>query len=179
MQQLQRCLHHLGVGRVARQCVCRQCAAASRRSRQVRAPLRATTHLPHTHTIKHITLDSTEDLCSARTHHVTRQPWGFGFQKRRWRAAERGHPTDRESMGSLTLQTHQDPILLPPWLCFRGGGFPNPKHWPFSPTESEVIAHQAREQPQRALHGGALAAVALQHVSSLSGVCVWVSAPGT
>jgi hypothetical protein len=30
-------------------------------------------------------------------------------------------------MGSLTLQTLQDPILLLPWLSFRGGGFPNPK----------------------------------------------------
>jgi hypothetical protein len=25
-----------------------------------------------------------------------------------------------------TLQTLQDPILLLPWGCFRGGGFPNP-----------------------------------------------------
>jgi hypothetical protein len=29
-------------------------------------------------------------------------------------------------MGSSTLQTLQDPILLLPWVCFRGGGFPNP-----------------------------------------------------
>jgi hypothetical protein len=29
-------------------------------------------------------------------------------------------------MGSPTLQTLQDPILLLPWVCFRGGGFPNP-----------------------------------------------------
>jgi hypothetical protein len=28
-------------------------------------------------------------------------------------------------MGSPTLQTLQEPILLTPWLCFRGGGFPN------------------------------------------------------
>jgi hypothetical protein len=46
------------------------------------------------------------------------------FQQRRWRAAERRHPTGRERTGSPTLQTHQDPILLLPWLCFRGGGFP-------------------------------------------------------
>ena len=26
-------------------------------------------------------------------------------------------------MGSPTLQTLQDPILLLPWVCFRGGGF--------------------------------------------------------
>ena len=34
----------------------------------------------------------------------------------------------RERMGSPTLQTHQDPILLLPWLCSRGGGFPNPRY---------------------------------------------------
>jgi hypothetical protein len=27
--------------------------------------------------------------------------------------------------GSFTLQTLQDPILLLPWVCFQGGGFPN------------------------------------------------------
>jgi hypothetical protein len=43
----------------------------------------------------------------------------------RERAAERRCPTGRERTGSLTMQTLQDPIL--PWLCFRGGGFPNPK----------------------------------------------------
>jgi hypothetical protein len=37
---------------------------------------------------------------------------------------ERGHPTGRERTGSPTLQTLQDPILLLPWVCFRGGGFP-------------------------------------------------------
>jgi hypothetical protein len=50
----------------------------------------------------------------------------FGFQQRRWRAAERRHPAGHERMGSPTLQTLQDPILLLPWLCSRGGGFPNP-----------------------------------------------------
>ena len=44
----------------------------------------------------------------------------------RWRAAERRHRTGRERMSSPTLDTLQDPILLTPWLCFRGGGFPNP-----------------------------------------------------
>jgi hypothetical protein len=38
---------------------------------------------------------------------------------------QRRHRTDRESMDSTTLQTLQDPILLLPWVCFRGGGFPN------------------------------------------------------
>jgi hypothetical protein len=37
-------------------------------------------------------------------------------------------------MGSPTLQTLQDPILLPPWLCFRGGGFPNPSSNPSGPS---------------------------------------------
>jgi hypothetical protein len=49
------------------------------------------------------------------------QPQGFGFQQRRWRAAERCHPTGRERMGSPTLQTLQEPILLLPWVCFRSG----------------------------------------------------------
>jgi hypothetical protein len=36
-----------------------------------------------------------------------------------WRAEERRHPTGCEKMGSPTLQTHQDPILLLPWLWFE------------------------------------------------------------
>jgi hypothetical protein len=39
----------------------------------------------------------------------------FSFQPR--------HRPGRERMGSPTLQTLQDPILLLAWLCFRGGGF--------------------------------------------------------
>jgi hypothetical protein len=31
-------------------------------------------------------------------------------------------------VGSGTLRTLQDPILLPPWVCFRGGGFPGSGH---------------------------------------------------
>jgi hypothetical protein len=31
-------------------------------------------------------------------------------------------------MGSRTLQTLQCPILLLAWVCFRGGGFPNPSN---------------------------------------------------
>jgi hypothetical protein len=34
-------------------------------------------------------------------------------------AAECRHPTGREKVGSLTLQTHQDPILLLPCLWFE------------------------------------------------------------
>jgi hypothetical protein len=41
-----------------------------------------------------------------------------------WRAAERRHPTGRGRKGSPTLQTLQDPILLLPWVCSQGGGFP-------------------------------------------------------
>jgi hypothetical protein len=40
---------------------------------------------------------------------------GFGWQQRRWRAAERHHPTGRERMGSPTLQTLQEPIFC----CFE------------------------------------------------------------
>ena len=42
-------------------------------------------------------------------------------------AAECRHPTGRERMGSPTLQTLQDPILLTPWVWLREGGFPNPR----------------------------------------------------
>jgi hypothetical protein len=52
-----------------------------------------------------------------------------GFRRwasRRWRAAERRYPTGRERMGSPTLQSLQDPILLLPWSCFRADDFPNP-----------------------------------------------------
>jgi hypothetical protein len=47
---------------------------------------------------------------------------GFGLQAVRWRAAERRHCTGREGTGSPTLQTLQEPILLPPLLS----SFPNP-----------------------------------------------------
>jgi hypothetical protein len=48
----------------------------------------------------------------------------------RWRrAAETSYLTGREIMGPPILQTLQDPILLLSWLCFRGGGFPNPLRW--------------------------------------------------
>jgi hypothetical protein len=43
----------------------------------------------------------------------------WGFQQRRWRAAERGQPIDRERTGSPTLQPHQDPILLLRWVSSR------------------------------------------------------------
>jgi hypothetical protein len=39
-------------------------------------------------------------------------------------------------MGSSTLQTLQELILLLPWLCFRGGGFPPPH--PFGELGSPV-----------------------------------------
>jgi hypothetical protein len=42
--------------------------------------------------------------------------FGFGIQQRRWIAAERRHPTDRERMGLSALHTIQDPILLLPWV---------------------------------------------------------------
>jgi hypothetical protein len=43
----------------------------------------------------------------------------FGF---RWRAAERRHPRGCERVGSPTLQTLQEPILLLPWSAFEVGG---------------------------------------------------------
>jgi hypothetical protein len=57
------------------------------------------------------------------------EPPGFMRVRRKppalpcWRAAERRHPTGRERMVWPTLQTHQDPILLLPWFCFRGVAF--------------------------------------------------------
>jgi hypothetical protein len=47
----------------------------------------------------------------------SRPGWLFGFQ--------RLQTTGREMTGSSALQTLQDPILLLPWVCFRG--FPNPR----------------------------------------------------
>jgi hypothetical protein len=40
---------------------------------------------------------------------------GFGFLQRGWRVAERRHPAGRERIGSPTLQTLQDPVLLCLW----------------------------------------------------------------
>jgi hypothetical protein len=39
-------------------------------------------------------------------------------------------------MGSPTMQALQDPILLLPWVCFRGGGFSNP----LSPSPLQGVA---------------------------------------
>jgi hypothetical protein len=61
-------------------------------------------------------------------------------QQRRWRAAERRHPTGRERMGSPTLQTFQDPLLLLPWVCFRGGGFPSKPRRP-KPRIEDPLPH--------------------------------------
>jgi hypothetical protein len=63
----------------------------------------------------------------------------FGFQPRRWRLAERRHPTGRERMGSPTLKTLQEPILLLPRLCFFQR-LPNPKtHFGFHATTRRVV----------------------------------------
>jgi hypothetical protein len=64
------------------------------------------------------------------------------FSQRRWRAAERRHPTGRERMGSPTLQMLHDPILLLHCVCFRGG--PNPDSVP-APVERAA----ERRQPTR------------------------------
>jgi hypothetical protein len=57
---------------------------------------------------------------------------------------QRRHPTDRERMGSPTLQTRQDPTLLRPWVCSRGGGFPveGSRAAPHRPQE-DGLAHPA------------------------------------
>jgi hypothetical protein len=51
-------------------------------------------------------------------------------------------PAGNETMGLPTLQTLQDPILLLPWLCFRGGGFRNP-----TSTPSDVLKHPEETRP--------------------------------
>jgi hypothetical protein len=66
----------------------------------------------------------------------------MGFQQRRWRAAERGHPTGRERIDSATIQTLHDPILLAPWLGFRGGGFPPCEHRLNARSPSSVTLQQ-------------------------------------
>jgi hypothetical protein len=51
----------------------------------------------------------------------------IGFQQRRSNtAAERRHPTGRETMGSPTLQTLQEPILLLPGPAFERRRFSKP-----------------------------------------------------
>jgi hypothetical protein len=44
---------------------------------------------------------------------------GFDFQRLRGREQSGVRPLCRERMGSHTMQTLQDPILLLPWVCFR------------------------------------------------------------
>jgi hypothetical protein len=56
-----------------------------------------------------------------------------------WRAAERRHPTGRERMGSPTLQTLQDPILLLSGACFQGGGVPNPRLRPLTLSTVSIV----------------------------------------
>jgi hypothetical protein len=51
----------------------------------------------------------------------------FRVSAARGEGGEGCRPTGRERMGSPTMQALQDPILLLPWVCFRGGGFSNPK----------------------------------------------------
>jgi hypothetical protein len=60
--------------------------------------------------------------CSHVRSTIATQPlvfaWVAGLSPRQqapWRAAGRRHPTGRERMGSHTLYTLQDPILLRPW----------------------------------------------------------------
>jgi hypothetical protein len=59
------------------------------------------------------------------------------------RKNQRRHPTSNWRMGSFNLQPLQEPILLTPWLCFRGGGFPNPGYW------VRAQPHQQSSTPRR------------------------------
>jgi hypothetical protein len=52
-------------------------------------------------------------------------------------------------MGSPTLQTLQYPILLPPWVCFRGG-FPNPNGRFPGDGEQQSVATLAQCRSRRA-----------------------------
>jgi hypothetical protein len=70
-------------------------------------------------------------------------PLGFGFQQRsRWRAAECRHPTGRERMGSPTLQTLQESILLLRWVCIT------------SPTSQSEVIHRGLCVSLAAQRGG-------------------------
>jgi hypothetical protein len=64
-------------------------------------------------------------FCLGPAFEVAKQKLEFRSPAAPVRGAERHHPTGRDRVGSPALQTLQDPILLLPWLCFRGGGFPN------------------------------------------------------
>ena len=68
--------------------------------------------------------------CMSHGAHPT-QPQGSVSQR----------PAGRERMDSPTLQRPQDPILLLPRLCFRGGGFPTFR----SPT---LVEQQSVATPQ-------------------------------
>jgi hypothetical protein len=68
------------------------------------------------------------------------------------RAAERRHPTGRQRMASPTLQTLQNPILLPPSvLLSRLGGFPHPCGRNLPHLEARVVpgVHHAVVHTQR------------------------------
>ena len=80
-------------------------------------------------------------LDQLHARHLTQQPHlgrvgaVSGFQQSR---AERGHPTGREMISSPTLQTLQDPILLPPWaLLSRRLSKPKAGARQDAPTERE------------------------------------------
>jgi hypothetical protein len=73
----------------------------------------------------------------------------------------KGFQQSREKMGSPTLQTLQEPVLLTPCsLCFRGGGFPIPdldvcgvaaintaSCWTRFPSSATATACSARRSP--------------------------------
>jgi hypothetical protein len=69
--------------------------------------------------------------------------------------SRRATPQARERMGSPTLQTLQDSILLTPWLCFRGGGLPNPCSASRPRSKGGLTAGERAPRRRRAIDGSA------------------------
>jgi hypothetical protein len=70
-------------------------------------------------------------------------------------------------MDSPTLQTLQDPILLLPWVCFRGGGPPSPGEEggsQFVPCPTKLRMHRGawRDRAHVEAMAAAAAAVGIQ-----------------
>jgi hypothetical protein len=57
-------------------------------------------------------------------------------------------------MGSPTLQTLQDLILLLPWVCFRGGDFVTFTPTPTTPTTNNTVRSFSTHGQQTAAKGG-------------------------
>jgi hypothetical protein len=60
----------------------------------------------------------------------------------------------REGMSSPTLKTRQDPILLLPWVCFRGQTLGGVEHPPVRPAEAEIRPHGTELGDRAGVQGG-------------------------